>query len=77
MPAKLTQKKHSKWRHPVAVVSIVACNQQLLMNGTVAPQVVIYDFIKSWVIFRLRLVCESEDSQAGVSSFKISQEKIM
>ena len=47
MPAKLTQKKHGKWRHPVAVVSIVACNQQLLMNRKVAPPGEIYDFNKS------------------------------
>ena len=67
----LTQKKHGKWRHPVAVVSVVSRNQQLRMNGKVALQGEIYDFNKSDKIFWFLLVC-------GVlfSSFKISLEKI-
>ena len=47
MAAKLTQNKHGKWRHPVAVFFIVSHSQQLLMNGKVAPQGEIYDFNKS------------------------------
>ena len=46
MAAKLTQKKHGKWRHPIAVFHIVSHNQQLLMNGKVAPPGEIYDYNK-------------------------------